>query len=349
MAMAGDPSDRVERGKYADRLDPELWGYIDRVNGWYPPEIIAAPIAEQRAVYNRMCAAFHQGHPKGVAASDGLVATAAHAIPVRRYRMTGKAAATIVVYYHGGGFVLGDLDSHDDICAEICAGTGFEVVSVDYRLAPEHLHPASFDDALAVFEWIAATSMPPIVLCGESAGGNLAAAVAQATRRHARPAVGQMLIYPGLGGNETGRSCGEHAEAPLLTLADIDFYRRIRSAPGQSADDPTFSPLKDSDFSGLPPTVIVTAECDPLSSDGETYRDRILAAGGRALWREEPRLVHSFLRARSTVPRASAAFQRIIGDIAKLGATDGASISPLVGEMAGRPEGGAKDRGLPKP
>jgi len=343
--MVGAPSEPHGRGKYADRLDAEFWDYIDAVNSWYPPEIIAAPIAEQRAVYNRMAASFHQAHPEGVSASDGLVATAADAIPVRRYRMANRVAAATVVYYHGGGFVLGDLDSHDDICAEICAGTGFEVVSADYRLAPEHPHPASFDDALAVFEWVAATSLLPIVLCGDSAGGNLAAAVAQATRHRDRRAVGQMLIYPGLDGNQTGRSYIEHAEAPLLTLADIDFYRRIRSAPGQSADDPTFAPLQDHDFSGLPPTVIVTAECDPLSSDGEVYRDRIVAAGGQALWREEPRLVHSFLRARPTVPRAAEAFARIIADVAKLGAGDDAPISPIVEEMAGRPEGGAKDRG----
>ncbi|RUW27373.1 MULTISPECIES: alpha/beta hydrolase [unclassified Mesorhizobium] len=318
--MAGDPSDPAGRGKYAALLDPELWDYIDTVNGWYPPEIAASPIAEQRAVYNRMCVAFHQGRPQGVSISDGLVATAAHTIPVRRYRMADKPAAAIVVYYHGGGFVLGDLDSHDDICAEICAGTGFEVVSTDYRLAPENLHPASFDDALAVFEWVAATSALPIVLCGESAGGNLAAAVAHATRHHPRHAIGQMLIYPGLGGDETRRSYVQHAEAPLLSVADIDFYRRIRSAPGQSLDDSTFSPLRDRDFSGLPPTVIVTAECDPLSSDGEAYRDRILAAGGDAMWREEPRLVHSFLRARRTVPRAAEAFARIIANIGALGA-----------------------------
>ncbi|TIQ27672.1 MAG: alpha/beta hydrolase [Mesorhizobium sp.] len=344
--MAGEPADQAKHGKYAALLDPELWDYIDSVNSWYPPEIVAAPIAEQRAVYDKMCVAFHQGHPEGVTTIDGLVATASHAVPVRRYRMADKAAPAIVVYCHGGGSVLGGLDSHDDICAEICAGTGFEVVSADYRLAPEHLHPASFDDAFAVFEWVAATSTLPIVLCGESAGGNLAAAVAHATRHHARHAIGQMLIYPGLGGDKTGRSYVEHAEAPLLTLADIDFYRRIRSTPGQSADDPTFSPLKDRDFSGLPPTVIVTAECDPLSSDGETYRDKILAAGGQAVWREEPRLVHSFLRARPSVRRAAEAFARIIDDIARLGASDGALIFPLVGEMAGRPEGGAKDRDL---
>ncbi|CDX24723.1 Lipase (Esterase) [Mesorhizobium plurifarium] len=317
--MASNPGNSASRGRYADRLDPELWDYIDEVNSWYPPEITAAPIAEQRAVYDRMCIAFHQGHPEGVTASDSLIATTVHAIPVRRYRMAGKAAAAIVIYYHGGGFVLGNLDSHDDICAEICAGTGFEVVSADYRLAPEHLHPASFDDALAVFEWVAANSMLPIVLCGESAGGNLAAAVAQATRYHPRRAIGQMLIYPGLGGDETGHSYIEHAEAPLLSVSDIESYRRIRSAPGQALDDATFSPLKDRDFSGLPPTIIVTAECDPLSSDGEVYRDRIVAAGGQAWWREEPRLVHSFLRARFTVPRAAEAFARIVADIGALG------------------------------
>ena len=93
------------------------------------------------------------------------------------------------------------------------------------------------------------------------------------------------------------------------------------SAPAkrQSPDDPTFSPLSDSDFSGLPPTVIITAECDPLSSDGETYRDRIVAAGGKAWWHEEPRLVHSFLRARTTVPAAAEAFARIASAVAALG------------------------------
>ncbi|WP_348628284.1 alpha/beta hydrolase [Mesorhizobium sp. M4A.F.Ca.ET.050.02.1.1] len=304
---------------------------------------MARPIAEQRAVYNAMCRAFHPGRPADVTVSDGVVAADGRDIAIRRYRLAGKASRAIVVYYHGGGFVLGDLDSHDDICAEFCAATGSEILSADYRLAPEHLHPAAFEDCLAVFEWVAATSALPIVLCGESAGGNLAAAVAHATRRSQRRAAGQVLIYPELGG-ETGRSYIEHAEAPLLSLSDIEFYRRIRSAPGQSLDDPTFSPLRDSDFTGLPPTFIITAECDPLSSDGEAYRGRIVAAGGSAWWQEEPLLVHSFLRARNSVPRSGEAFARIIADIARLGAGDEAPICPQVGEMAGRPEGGAKDR-----
>jgi acetyl esterase len=310
------------RGTYETRLDPALWAYIDSVNAWYPPEITGLPIDKQRAVYDRMCRAFHRGRPAGVKVSDGLVAASDHGIPIRRYQLTGKAARAMVLYFHGGGFILGGLDSHDDICAELCAGTGFDVLSVDYRLAPEHLHPAAFDDAMAAFEWAAAASDLPLVLCGESAGGNLAAAVAHATRRHARIAMGQVLIYPGLGGDESKGSYVEHAEAPLLTVGDITFYRDVRSAKRQAPDDPTFSPLRDSDFSGLPPTVIITAECDPLSSDGETYRDRILTAGGKAWWHEEKRLVHSFLRARTTVPAAAEAFARIIAAVGALGRSE---------------------------
>ncbi|WP_051070838.1 alpha/beta hydrolase [Mesorhizobium sp. STM 4661] len=322
MAIDVDRSEKTSRGKYATRLDAELWDYIDRVNGWYPSEITDLPIDRQRMVYDKMCRAFRAAYPAGVEASDGAVAAGDHAIPVRRYRMAGGTPQATVVYCHGGGFILGGLDSHDDICAEICAGTGFDVLSADYRLAPEHLHPAAFNDALAVFEYAAATNDLPIVLCGESSGGNLAAAVAQALRNHPRHAIGQVLIYPGLGGDENTGSYIEHAEAPLLTLGDIEFYRNVRSAKAQSPADPTFSPLRGSNFSGLPPTFILTAECDPLSSDGEAYRDRILAAGGRAWWREEPRLVHSFLRARRTVPRAGEAFARIVAAIAALGKGD---------------------------
>lgn len=322
MAIDIDRPGKTGRGQYATRLDLALWDYIDRVNGWYPPEMSGLPIDRQRVVYDAMCRAFREAYPAGVEASDRTVAAGDHAIPVRRYRMAGKAPQATVVYYHGGGFILGGLDSHDDICAEICAGTGFDVLSPDYRLAPEHLHPAAFDDALAVFEWAAATSDLPIVLCGESAGGNLAAAVAHGSRNHPRHAIGQVLIYPGLGGDESAGSYIEHAQAPLLTLGDIEFYRNVRSGKAQSPEDPTFSPLRGSDFSGLPPTFIITAECDPLSSDGEAYRDRILAAGGRAWWREEPRLVHSFLRARKTVPRAGEAFARIVAAIAALGKGD---------------------------
>ena len=303
---------------YTKLIDAETWAFIERTNSYYPPDTIDYTIAQQREIYDRMCREFFAGYPQGVTVETSAIATPTHNIPIRTYRSAPQPAAT-VLYIHGGGFILGGLDSHDDVCAELCARTGYEIVSVDYRLAPEHLHPAAFDDAMSAFAWAASTRDRPILLCGDSAGGNLCAATAHATRGHAKRPAGQVLIYPGLGGDEAAGSYVEHAEAPLLSVSDIAFYRDVRSAKRQSPDDPTFSPLRDNDFSGLPPTVIITAECDPLSSDGETYRDRIVAAGGKAWWHEEKRLVHSFLRARTTVPAAAEAFARIIAAIASLG------------------------------
>ncbi|MGH6948057.1 MAG: alpha/beta hydrolase fold domain-containing protein, partial [Kiloniellales bacterium] len=137
-----------------------------------------------------------------------------------------------------------------------------------------------------------------------------------------RAAAGQVLIYPSLGGDMDRGSYVEHAEAPLLTVRDILLYCETWAGNRNCADDPTFAPLRDQDFSGLPPTVIVTAQCDPLSSDGEAYRDRILAAGGRAWWHEEPGLVHGYLRARHRAARARASFARIVAALAALGKGD---------------------------
>jgi acetyl esterase len=272
----------MKRGNYDELIDRETWAFIDRIAEWYPPETTRLPIEKQRAIYDAMCRAFHSGHPPGLRARDRLIDAGHHLLPIRRYQVEGGTLEAAILYYHGGGFMLGGLDSHDDICAELCAGTGYDVISADYRLSPEHPHPAAFDDACASFDHAAAASDLPILLCGESAGGNLAAAVAHARRRHRRAPVGQVLIYPALGGDMSSGSYVEHAEAPMLTVRDLLFYRDIRAGGRQSTDDPTLAPLCDTDFSGLPPTVIVTAQCDPLSSDGETYRARITAAGGQA-------------------------------------------------------------------
>ena len=309
----------MRREDYERLIDRETWAFIARTDRWYPPETTGLPIDEQRAIYDAMCREFHGGHPAGVHTRDSLVGVSGRKLAIRHYGVEGGKPAATILYYHGGGFVLGGLDSHDDICAELCAGTGYDVLSVDYRLAPEHVHPAAFDDACAAFNWAARESELPIVLCGESAGGNLAAAVAHATRGHRRAAVGQVLIYPGLGGDMNAGSYVEHAEAPMLSARDVLFYRDIRFGDERSVSDPTTAPLCDKDFSNLPPTVIITAQCDPLSSDGEAYRDRIVAAGGRAWWREEPGLVHSFLRARHSVRRAREGFARIVVAVAALG------------------------------
>ncbi|MDX8466672.1 alpha/beta hydrolase [Mesorhizobium sp. VK23B] len=307
---------------YRKLIDAETWAFIEKTNSYYPPDTIDYTIGEQRAIYDRMCREFFAGYPQGVTAETTAIATPTNSIPIRIYRNAEPDKAAMVLYVHGGGFILGGLDSHDDVCAELCARTGYEVVSVDYRLAPEHLHPAAFDDVMSAFEWATSTYDCPVLLCGDSAGGNLCAAVAHATRGHVKKPVGQVLIYPSLGGDRSRGSYVTHAEAPMLTVRDIEFYLNIRTGGVDRTGDITLSPLADANFAYLPPTVLITAQCDPLSSDGEAYRDRVVAAGGSAYWFEEPGLVHGYLRARHTVGRARSSFTCIVEAVSTLGKGD---------------------------
>lgn len=304
---------------YRTLIDADVWAFIDRTNGFYPQDGGEYAIARRRDVYDHMCRAFSSGYPDGVSAENKTIALRDRKIAVCRYRAMRYDAHALVIYYHGGGFVVGGLESHDDICAEICHRTGYEVLAVDYRLAPEHPHPAAFEDALAAYRWVTDGYDIPIVLAGDSAGGNLAAAVAHSTRSAPTRPIGQVLIYPLLGDDMTGASYRLHANAPMLTLRDLDFYRQIRSAGRDLSGDPTFSPLDDSDFSGLPPTVVIAAEFDPLASDGENYCSRMVEAGGKAWWRQEAGLVHGYLRARHGAARARESFTRIVDAIRTLG------------------------------
>ncbi len=295
---------------YSSLIDAPTWGFIRQTDAFYPANTAARGIAEQRALYDAMARAFHHGTPAGVTSQDDTIAGQ----PCRIYH----GALPTVIYLHGGGFVVGGLESHDDVCAEICARTGFQVVSVDYRLAPEHVHPAAFQDALAVTKAIAAQG--PYVLAGDSAGGTLAASVAQNLRQEA-PAKGLVLIYAGLGGDVDKGSYLVHANAPMLTRDDVICYASIRFKNGRvSAHDHTAHPLLDKDFTDLPPTVAFSAECDPHADDGRDYCARITAAGGSATWHLERGLVHGYLRARATVPRAAQSFERMIDAIQELGA-----------------------------
>lgn len=302
---------------YSRIIDAETWAFIEATVASYPPETASRDIAEQRAIYDAMCRRFHAGRPDPVNVSDALVA----GVSTRRYSVGGRGPA--VVYAHGGGFVVGGLESHDDVCAEICAHTGLDVVSVDYRLAPEHPHPAAFHDCQAVVLAVASAGRG-VLLCGDSAGGNLMAAVSHANRGSG--ILGQVLIYPGLGGDMATGSYLRHANAPLLSRDEISFITGVRGAPAD-ARDATYAPLWDSDFSGLPPTITIAAECDPLADDARLYRDCIHAAGGAAVCIEEPGLVHGYLRGRRTVRRAGDSFQRVVSGLA--GLADGTPLAEI--------------------
>lgn len=306
-------ADELGGRDYARLIDAETWAFIRKTAESYPEDAVQTSVADQRRVYDAMCRVFYQGRPAGVAATD----MSAGGVPVRVYS-AGDPSRT-VVYFHGGGFVVGGLDSHDDVCAEICAQTGYRVVAVDYRLAPEHKHPAAFDDSWTATQWAAAEFGDPVVLAGDSAGGNLAAAVAHHARGRLPGIIGQVLIYPALGGDHDSGSYLENADAPMLSRADVLYYQTVRLDGPEPVGDPSYAPLADSDYSGLPPTVIVTADCDPLRDDGRDYHDRLRAAGGRVHWINEHGLVHGYLRARATVGRARDSFERIEVAIEALG------------------------------
>jgi len=302
--------------KYHNIIDDETWAFIEKTNSWYPTDTVDLTIKEQREIYNRMCRAFFTGYPDGVTSEDSHINTPTRHIPIRTYRRSDGQNQAHVIYFHGGGFVVGGLESHDDICAEICSRTGLTLTSVDYRLGPEHTYPADFEDALAAFKWATDKVGKPIILAGDSAGGCLAAAVSHATRSVEPAPAGQVLIYPGLGSDLSRGSFVDHAQAPMLTTQDTTFYKKTRT--GGDADllrHKHCTPLNDTDFTGLPPTVIVSAQCDPLSDNGRDYRDMILQAGGKAVWFNETGLVHGYLRARHTVARARDSFARIVDAI----------------------------------
>ncbi len=281
---------------YQTLIDAQIHAFIAATEACYPADTAQMDITGQRRIYDAMCVRFCQPYPAGISALDELIA----GVPCRRY----SGAAPNVIYFHGGGFVVGGLHSHDDVCAEIAAATGLGVIAVDYRLSPEHAHPSAFDDAVAVVR----AMVGPVLLAGDSAGANLAAATAHALRGQAA-ILGQVLIYPGLGGDRSQGSYQTHAFAPMLTLADVEFYAEVRGP--ERRGDPSLAPLQDHDFGGLPPTFAVAAECDPLADDAHAYAAAICAAGGEAYSQTATGLVHGYLRARHMSDRAAASFAQI--------------------------------------
>jgi acetyl esterase len=298
--------------------EPGIRRFMAESDGFYPADAVAFSIAEQRAFYDSLCAHFRKPRPPGVAVADRTIPGPGGPVPIRIYRPSPEPSVPVVLYLHGGGFVVGGLDSHDDICAELAERTGLGVVAVDYRLAPEHRFPAAFDDCWAVLEALAEDTFGfdsrRIVVAGDSAGGNLAAALAMRARDLGGPRLaGQVLIYPGLGGDRTRGSHVEQAHAPGLTTADVQYYKSIYVGP---PDDPSHSskfayPLNETNYAGLPPAFLVAAHWDPLRDDCLDYAARLTSAGVAAHIRHEPLLVHAFLRARHMSPAAAASFAAI--------------------------------------
>jgi acetyl esterase/lipase len=241
--------------------------------------------------------------------------TIADRVPARIYSPVAEPKGLpIVVFYHGGGFVIGDLDTHDGVCRSIAEQAGALVVAVDYRLAPEHPFPAAVDDAWAALRWVAEHAEQlggdpaRLAVAGDSAGGNLSAVVAQLARDAGGPSVKfQLLWYPATTLDDTLPSVAENAHAPMLTKADIDVFLELYV--GERPERPaTLAPARAKDLSGLPPAFIATAEFDPIRDDGVRYAELLRAAGVPVEHHHAETLIHGYLTFAVLVPAAAEAF-----------------------------------------
>ncbi len=245
----------------------------------------------------------------------------AHEVPVRVYRPASQrdnAESPCVIYLHGGGFMKGDLDSSDSIAWGYAELTRAVVVSVDYRLTPEHPYPAAFDDAYSVLEYIAgnaaAMGIAPtrIAVSGDSAGGNLAAAMCLASRDRSGPTIAaQALIYPGTGLDQDAGSYVEHAEAFGLSRAATVRYRDLYLPDDPNTTDPYARPVMATDHSNLPPAWIHSAGIDPIRDDGRIYAAKLAEAGNEVHFREARDMIHGFMRARFSGATARAEFEAV--------------------------------------
>lgn len=239
-------------------------------------------------------------------------------IPLRIYRPHPKTGRPVLVYFHGGGMVMGSNRSFEPLARALAAGTDATVVSVDYRLAPENPPPAQFADAHDATTWVADNAerlgVDParLAVVGDSAGGSLAAAVALACRDHAGPPIYvQVLLYPGLDRDMTAQSITEMPDAPMLAHDDICYMHDLADTGADVEQGPYRIPARAADLSGLPQAIVVTAECDPIRDWGERYAARLRDARVQVNVTRYPGIYHGFLMRSDATARGRLAIAEV--------------------------------------
>ncbi|MGN6250667.1 MAG: alpha/beta hydrolase [Marmoricola sp.] len=299
-------------------VDPQLEGLLALIAAGTPMH--ESTPAEARAGFRTLTVDMRP--PESVvpvaAVEETTVAGADGELPARVYRPEADGPVPTVVLFHGGGFVIGDLDTHDNMARLICAGTGAVVVSVDYRLAPEHPFPAAALDAIAatrdVHRRLADLGGNDVLaVAGDSAGGNLSAVAAQQV-----PEVrAQFLIYPATDMSGDWPSREENAAGYFLDLPTMLWFGGQYVPEGTDPADPTLSPITGR-LEGLAPAVVVTAELDPLRDEGNAYADRLAAAGVEVVQRTYPGMIHGFFDMGAWSEGARAAVEESIALFATL-------------------------------
>jgi acetyl esterase len=238
----------------------------------------------------------------------------------RVYRPTSATRLPVIVFCHGGGFVLGDLDTHDSVCHRLAHSSGCAVVAVDYRRAPETRFPGALDDCTAALRWIANHAADfdldgqRIALCGDSAGGNLAAATALRARREGPDVRHVALLYPMLDPACNTESMQAYGRGYLLARSGVQWSWSQYLGAADDADNPLVALLQ-ADLAGLPTTSVVTAECDPLRDEGEALAGRLRAAGVQVVARRYAGMVHGFAGLPQITSVATQAIDAIADDI----------------------------------
>ncbi len=261
---------------------------------------------------------------KNVQSRDFEIPGPAGAIPARYYEPDEiNPASPLVMYMHGGGWALGDLDTHDSFCRLVASKSNVRVVAIDYRLAPEHPFPAGPDDCVAAFRWLAAHAVElgadpkRIAVMGDSAGGNLSAVIALETREDAIRPVLQVLIYSGTAGAHEMPSRTQLGEAYMLTKKAIDWFRGQYIPEGIDARNPRYAVLFVEDLRGAPPALVYTAGFDPLRDEGDAYADRLRAAGVETQHICFDPMVHGFVNMEGVCAAAADAVESICAEVGR--------------------------------
>ena len=285
-----------------------------RVPGYFPP------LPELRRQLRTMVGLMDEPAPPLARIEDIRIPGPASSLPARLYDATGErgVARPAVLYFHGGGWVQGDLETHHGLCARLALGSGALVIALDYRLAPEHPFPAAVDDCVASYRWLRAHARElaidsgRVAVAGDSAGGNLAAVVSQQAARAGEPLPAcQVLIYPAVDFALDTPSHGDLADAHIIPRDRIEWYATQYLPAGADRLDPRAAPLRAADLSGQPPTLVITAGFDPLRDEGHAYAERLRAAKVAVVDHEFPGQIHAFVSLTKAIPQGLAATREI--------------------------------------
>src|SRR5262245_7345711 len=302
-------------------LDPAVRTFLDQLVAMGLPAFETQTVEQARAAIRMMSQSGPPGEPVDHV-EDRHVPGPAGSIPVRVYAPAGRRPAPALVYFHGGGWVIGGIDTHDGLCRQLANRAGATVVSVDYRLAPEPKFPAAVADCFAATRWVAdnaaALGIDParLAIGGDSAGGNLTAVVAQLARDRGGPRLRhQVLIYPATDPVMDYPSHAENASGYLLTREAMAwFYGHYLRTPADRTD-PLAAPLRARDLAGLPPALVITAEFDPLRDEGEAYARRLEAAGVPTTLTRYDGMIHGFVGLTGFFEQARTAVDHIAGSL----------------------------------